>query len=80
MRKFLFPFHEHSADGFSPRYITGHAINIGALALGLITTAVLIFYNKWENKQRENGKRDERLQEEDEALLGYRHPNFRYTV
>ncbi|KAK3053952.1 hypothetical protein LTR09_005232 [Extremus antarcticus] len=64
----------------APGYITGHAINIGALALALLTTTILIFYNTWENKQRDGGKRDYRLQEEDESTLGYRHPSFRYTV
>lgn len=46
----------------------------------LITTTVLIFYNTWENRRRAKGGRDHRLNEEDESLLGYRHPNFRYTV
>lgn len=63
-----------------PRYITGHAINIAVLVLSFITTIVLIFYNSWENKKRDKGERDHRLQEEDEATLGYRHPRFRYTV
>ena len=63
-----------------PRYITGHAINLGMLGGALVTTIFLILYNKWENKQRDNGKRDHRLNEEEEGALGYRHPRFRYTV
>jgi hypothetical protein len=64
----------------SPRYITGHAINIGALGLIIILTAITMAYNNWENRQRELGRRDYRLQEGDESLLGYRHPKFRYTI
>ena len=63
-----------------PRYITGHAINLGMLGGALITTTLLIFYNNWENRQREKGTRDYRLNEEDEAALGYRHPHFKYTT
>lgn len=41
----------------------------------------LIGYVRWENRQREQGKRDHRLVgltiEEQEAL-GHRHPSFRY--
>lgn len=64
----------------SPRYITGHTINIGMLCLSLFTTTVLLMYNRWENKQREVGRRDHRLQEESEDMLGYKHPSFRYTL
>lgn len=64
----------------SPRYITGHAINLGTLGAALVCTAALILYQKAENRKREQGKRDYRLEEEDEALLGYKHPRFRYTV
>lgn len=63
----------------SPRYRTGHAINLGMLALCLVVTAVTMGYCRWENGVREKGGRDERL-EGDENLLGHRHPRFRYTV
>jgi hypothetical protein len=33
-----------------------------------------IFYHSWENRKRDRGERGNRLQEEDEASLGYRHP------
>lgn len=65
---------------FSPRYITGHAINIGMLGLALVLTTINIFYCQWENKKRASGERDYRLREEDEERLGYRHPHFKYTV
>jgi hypothetical protein len=65
---------------FSPRYITGHAINIGMLCLALILVTAAIIYCKWENKKRASGARDHRLQEESEEMLGYRHPHFKYTI
>ena len=67
-------------DTSRPRYTTGHAINIGMLALALLLIAVNIVYCKWENKKRANGKRDYRLAEEREEMLGYRHPSFEYTI
>lgn len=63
-----------------PRFITGHAINIGMLGLALILTTTNIVYCKWENRMRETGRRDHRLQEEPEEMLGYRHPQFKYTI
>ncbi|KAF2798388.1 MFS general substrate transporter [Melanomma pulvis-pyrius CBS 109.77] len=64
----------------APKYTTGHAINIGMLGLVLVLTTVNMLYCRWENRQRESGKRDYRLQEEDETVLGYRHPRFKYTI
>ncbi|KAL9084400.1 MAG: hypothetical protein Q9159_005234 [Coniocarpon cinnabarinum] len=60
----------------APRYITGHAINIGMLGLSAILCTILIIYQKWENRLRAQGKRDYRLQESSEERLGYRHPRF----
>ena len=64
----------------APRYITGHAINIGVIGLAMITTCVLMVYQRWENSLRDRGARDSRLSEEDPGHLGYRHPAFRYTL
>ncbi|KAL9050802.1 MAG: hypothetical protein Q9162_006423 [Coniocarpon cinnabarinum] len=50
----------------APRYITGHAINIGMLGLSAILCTILIIYQKWENRLRAQGKRDYRLQESSE--------------
>jgi MFS family permease len=63
----------------SPRYTTGHAINLGTLGLTLIVTATTMLYCKWENGKRERGERDDRLIG-DQSLLGHRHPAFRYTI
>lgn len=76
---FIATFTYISTDG--PRYITGHAINLGMLGMALIITTIMIVYVKVENKKRDDGKRDNRLQGDvDEAMLGYKHPSFRYTM
>ena len=62
-----------------PRYITGHSINLGFLAMSLLLSTINMLYARWENKKRAQGKRDHRLLEGDEGMLGYRHPQFRYT-
>lgn len=64
----------------APKYTVGHAINLGAIGLGLIVTSVTIAYIRWENAARASGKRDHRLREGNPAELGYRHPEFRYTL
>ncbi|KAG8623381.1 hypothetical protein KVT40_008357 [Elsinoe batatas] len=64
----------------APRYITGHAINIGMLGLSLVCTTVTILYCSWENRKRASGGRDYRLAEGGGGQLGYRHPEFRYTI
>lgn len=63
-----------------PRYTTGHAINIGVLCLSLFLSTTNILYCLRENRARATGKRDYRLQEGDEGMLGYRHPEFKYTL
>ncbi|OCL11192.1 MFS general substrate transporter [Glonium stellatum] len=64
----------------APRYTTGHAINIGVLCLSFILSITTILYCTWENRKRATGKRDSRLAEGDEGMLGYRHPKFKYTI
>lgn len=73
-------FHSEINMSNSPRFITGHAINIGMLCLSLIITSSLLVYCSFENKKRASGRRDNRLAEGDESMLGYRHPSFRYTL
>ncbi|KAL8829733.1 MAG: hypothetical protein Q9191_001843 [Dirinaria sp. TL-2023a] len=64
----------------APKYITGHWINVGFLIMSLVLSTSMILYAKWENRKRARGERDYRLAEGDEGLLGYRHPQFRYTI
>ena len=63
----------------APDYVLGHSINIGALALCMITVVSGILYCRWENRKRDRGDRDTRLSG-NEALLGHRHPHYRYTI
>lgn len=66
-----------------PRYATGHTINLTGQIGVLVLSLVGIAYCKWENRQRDLGKRDHRLQNLDETQirdLGYRHPEFRYIT
>ena len=65
----------------APKYPTGHTINLTGQICVLILACFGIAYCKWENKQRDAGKRDHRLNglsEEQIKDLGYRHPEFRY--
>ncbi|KAF2849347.1 MFS general substrate transporter [Plenodomus tracheiphilus IPT5] len=64
----------------APKYPTGHTINLAGQCCVFLLAVAGITYCKWENKQRENGKRDHRLNGKSEAEirdLGYRHPEFR---
>ncbi|GAA6003188.1 uncharacterized protein JCM10292_002909 [Rhodotorula paludigena] len=68
---------------YRPRYIPGNSFNLAA-SLSAITLALcLMFYCIWENKQREAGKRDHRLEgltEEQARALGHRHPSYRLMI
>ncbi|KXT15565.1 hypothetical protein AC579_9957 [Pseudocercospora musae] len=65
----------------APDYVTGHAICLASIGLSLLLTFSNIAYIRWENGQRQSGRREYRLQEvEDESQLGYRHPEFKYTT
>lgn len=63
----------------APRYISGHAINIGMIGLSLCCTTFMMIYNSVENKKRARGGRDYRLAG-DVSQLGDKHPAFRYTL
>lgn len=64
----------------APNYTAGHAINLGIIGVILIFTAANVLYIRWENAARASGKRDYRLREGEPSMLGYRHPDFRYTI
>ncbi|KAK4543228.1 hypothetical protein LTR36_005778 [Oleoguttula mirabilis] len=64
----------------APKYVTGHAINLGAIGLSLILTLGTMAYIRWENAARASGKRDYRLTAAGGEDLGYRHPRFSYTT
>lgn len=66
----------------APRYRKGHFINMGAEIIVCLLGIAGILYVRWENRQRDLGKRNHRLQglttDEEIDELGYRHPSFRY--
>ncbi|CAN9192511.1 unnamed protein product [Alternaria alternata] len=65
----------------APRYPTGHTINLAGQICVCLLATFGIFYCRWENKQRDLGKRDHRLAGRTAAQikdLGHRHPEFRY--
>nr|CRX79029.1 hypothetical protein [Leucosporidium scottii] len=67
---------------YAPRYVPGNAINLTGAILIFLLTGVMLGYQTWENKQRDKGRRDHRLEgltHEQQALLGHKHPAFRYS-
>ena len=65
----------------APRYPIGHTINLGAQVVVLCLALFGIGYCTWENKKRDRGERDHRLQgltEQEKTDLGHHHPEFRY--
>lgn len=67
--------------GDAPNYRTGHAILLSFLCGSWACAVGLLAYCKWENKQRDMGKRDhvlEGLTQEQELELSSKHPAFRY--
>jgi len=66
----------------APLYKRGHYINVGSSCVAGLLAVMGILYTRWENKKREAGERQERLanlSEDEQNMLGYRHPDFRYT-
>ena len=74
---YVFSFTYLSDD--APDYTVGHSINLGAIGLTLICVTINMLYIRWENAARRAGKREYRF-EQAQGDLGYRHPEFRYTL
>ncbi|KAI0977315.1 major facilitator superfamily domain-containing protein [Xylaria arbuscula] len=69
------------SDG--PDFHIGHSINFAAQVVVLFLATFGILYCLRENRIRERGGRDNRLEgltEEEKVDLGYRHPDFRYIA
>lgn len=64
----------------APKYPTGYGVSLGMLWICGVACTVLFFMVKRENKKRERGERDYRLEEEDADNLGDDHPQFRLTT
>ncbi|GJJ08202.1 hypothetical protein Clacol_002410 [Clathrus columnatus] len=52
----------------APRYILGHAVQLGYISLGFIATSVLMLTLHRENKKRQRGERDEIILSENRML------------
>ncbi|KAJ9479975.1 putative High-affinity nicotinic acid transporter (putative) [Pseudozyma hubeiensis] len=65
---------------YAPNFLPGNGLNLaGGIAMALIGVG-LVSWQRWENKQRDAGKRDWRLEgltEDEIYLLGSDHPHFR---
>jgi hypothetical protein len=64
----------------APRYRTGYGVSLGMLWICGLACTGLVFLVKRENKMRERGERDWRLNEVDADNLGDDHPAFRLTT
>lgn len=66
----------------APRYTIGNSLNLGAILGGQLLALGLMLFNRRENRLRDFGGRDYRLEGKtrDEIFeLGNRHPDFRYV-
>jgi len=67
-------------DRESPRYITGYSVSLAVIVLCALICTGFYLGLRAENKKRERGERDHRLQEEDADNLGDDHPDWRYAL
>jgi MFS family permease len=69
------------SDG--PNFPIGHSINLAAQFIALALSSFGILYCMWENRLRDRGGRDYRLEgrtQEEIDDLGHKHPEFRYIT
>ena len=64
----------------APKYPTGYGVSLGMLWICGAACTALFFLVKIENKKRDRGERDWRLEEPDADNLGDDHPHFRLTT
>ncbi|PPQ78694.1 hypothetical protein CVT25_010715 [Psilocybe cyanescens] len=67
----------------APDFHKGNTLNLVTSVLACFLTALGGFYIRWENRKRERGERDYRLEgksQEEVEQLGYLHPQFRYQL
>ncbi|GAA5976076.1 hypothetical protein JCM10908_005379 [Rhodotorula pacifica] len=68
---------------YKPRYRPGNIFNLVSCSCAIALALLLNFYCKWENRQRDLGRRDHRLEgktEQEIRDLGWRHPAYRLKV
>jgi predicted MFS family arabinose efflux permease len=64
----------------APKYPTGYGVSLGMLWICGAACTGLFFLVKSENRKRDRGERDFRLEESDADNLGDDHPHFRLTT
>jgi hypothetical protein len=67
----------------APGYHRGNTLNLAGMVAVIVLMIGTIVHMKWENVQRDHGKRDHRLDglaPIEESQLGHRHPKFRYKI
>jgi len=67
----------------APNFHNGNSLNLAAGLTVMVMTFVGMLYLRHENRKRDRGERDYRLEGKTEAELrdlGYKHPNFRYQL
>lgn len=64
----------------APKYPTGYGVAFALLWMSAICCTIFFFGLKWENRKRDRGERDWRLDEPDADNLGDDHPAFRFTT
>ncbi|KAJ6580638.1 major facilitator superfamily domain-containing protein, partial [Mycena capillaripes] len=67
----------------APGYHRGNTLNLAGMVAVVVLIVGTIVHMKWENAQRDHGKRDHRLDglaPIEESQLGHRHPKFRYKI
>jgi hypothetical protein len=62
-----------------PRYRTGFGVSLGLLWVCAVASAIFLFGVRRENRRRDAGVRNWRLEGKDGDNLGDDHPDFRYT-
>ncbi|KAL8283447.1 hypothetical protein RQP46_005857 [Phenoliferia psychrophenolica] len=65
---------------YAPRYIPGNSVNVAAVTMNVVLTAITVMYIRGENKKRDLGERDHRLvgkSTEEINRLGRHHPAYR---
>lgn len=67
-------------DAEAPLYWTGYAVSLGMLWLCAGACTALYFGVKMENKKRDRGEMESRLQEADVHNMGDDHPSWRFTT
>ncbi|TEB22549.1 MFS general substrate transporter [Coprinellus micaceus] len=71
------------APGDAPDYRKGNLANLSCCSAIVVIVSLTALYVRWENKKRERGERDHRVEgktEDELRNLGYKHPQFRYQI